>query len=157
MSSPAGKPSRRRRLAHKPAKKGPPLRNEINVTPLVDVCLVLLIIFMVIMELLARGQHVTLPKTKHHQSEPDSDQPIVAIDDQGKLYFDREFMPDLVALKRRVEDEWRVKEQVERKVFIKADVRLPYGKVYPLIMAMHDLDVGSIDLGTNELKEEEEK
>jgi len=157
MTAPAGTLSRKTRLVHKPSKKGPPLRNEINVTPLVDVCLVLLIIFMVIMELLARGQHVDLPKTKHHISEPDADQPIVAIDDKGKLYFDREMVGDLVSLKRRVEDEWRVKEQTERKVFIKADVRLPYGKVYPLIMAMHDLDIESIDLGTNELKEEEEQ
>jgi biopolymer transport protein ExbD len=157
MTAPAGTSSRRARLVHVPAKKGPAVRNEINVTPLVDVCLVLLIIFMVIMELLARGQHVDLPKTKHHLSEPDSDQPIVAVDQKGMFYFDREVMNDLASLKRRVEDEWRVKEQIERKVFIKADARLEYGKVYPLIMAMHELDVGAIDLGTNELKEDEEQ
>ena len=155
MSAPPRTASRRARLVHKPAKKGLAVRNEINVTPLVDVCLVLLIIFMVIMELLARGQHVALPKTKYHQSEPDADQPIVAIDEKGILYFDREVVNDFESLKRRVEDEWRIKEQVERKVFVKADVHLPYGKVYPLIIAMHELDLSSIDLGTNELKEEE--
>jgi biopolymer transport protein ExbD len=55
------------------------VRNEINVTPLVDVCLVLLIIFMVITPLMARGKDVPLPKTELHSEEKDKLQPVVSI------------------------------------------------------------------------------
>ena len=55
------------------------VRNDINVTPLVDVCLVLLIIFMVITPLMARGKEVPLPKTSYHSEEKDKLQPVVSI------------------------------------------------------------------------------
>ena len=129
------------------------VRSEINVTPLVDVCLVLLIIFMIISELLARGKEVPLPETSNHQTETDENQPIVAMDKKGKIYFDKDEVTDLEMLKKRVEDEWRASGQAEQRVFVKADVSLPYGRVYPLIIAMHELGVGGVDLGTNEKKE----
>src|SRR5688572_28985372 len=55
------------------------VRNDINVTPLVDVCLVLLIIFMVITPLMARGKDVPLPKTSYHSEEKDKLQPVVSV------------------------------------------------------------------------------
>jgi biopolymer transport protein ExbD len=64
------------------------VRNEINITPLVDVVLVLLIIFMVVTPLMARGQEVALPKTHHHSQKKDAHQPVVAIDKDGILYYD---------------------------------------------------------------------
>jgi biopolymer transport protein ExbD len=150
---PAGTAARRARLVHKRPVKLDSVRSEINVTPLVDVCLVLLIIFMIITELLSRGKEVPLPETSHHQTQNDEDQPIVAMDKEGKIYFDKDEVPNYAALKKRVEDEWRAKGQTNRRIFVKADVDLPYGKVYPLIMAMHELGVPGIDLGTNEKKE----
>ena len=60
------------------------VRNEINVTPLVDVCLVLLIIFMVITPLMARGKDVPLPKTKFHSEEKDRLQPVVSVGEDTK-------------------------------------------------------------------------
>jgi biopolymer transport protein ExbD len=54
-------------------------RAEINVTPLVDVCLVLLIIFMVVSEQLVRGVNVPLPQTRHHASPRDDDRPVVSV------------------------------------------------------------------------------
>jgi len=155
-------------------------RSEMNVTPLVDVCLVLLIIFMVIMPLLARGKEVPLPKTRNHSESVDKNQPIIAINSTGEIYFDKDKLTEVVPaaapvgqqgrrwqvknaplLRRTLDDAWHRAEQgrtkdeesVSYKVFFKADKDLPYGMVYPVIMELHELGVTSIDLGTNELKE----
>jgi hypothetical protein len=71
-------PGRDLRPLPKKPKVDPP-RSEINVTPLVDVCLVLLIIFMVITPLMARGKEVPLPKTRYHSEEKDKLQPVVSV------------------------------------------------------------------------------
>jgi len=155
-----GKFRRREGLVHKKKASMPGVRNEINVTPLVDVCLVLLIIFMVISELLARGREVDLPNTRHHTAEADQNQPIVAMDAEGKIYYDKEEVPSLKGqpdwkeLGKRVREGWRTDKAKSQRVYLKADVTLEYKKVYPLIMAIHDLGVTSIDLGTHELKDE---
>ena len=154
---------RREGLVHKAPNKIPPVRNEMNVTPLVDVCLVLLIIFMVITELLARGKEVPLPKTKHHQEQADQNQPIVAMDIDGKIYFDKEEVPpgkdgpDFKELQKRIREAWRSGKAKDQRVYVKADVMTEYKMVYPMIIAIHELGVTSIDLGTHELKEEEEE
>lgn len=77
MSGTPGKKGGLRALPRKP--KIDQVRNEINVTPLVDVCLVLLIIFMVITPLMARGKDVPLPETELHSEEKDKLQPVVSI------------------------------------------------------------------------------
>ena len=153
----------RGRLVHKQPPKLDQVRNEINVTPLVDVCLVLLIIFMVILPMLARGKEVPVPLTAHHSKEKDAQQPIVAIDKNGKIYVDKEMMPNLEAMSARIKDEWKALEtrnqlansdrRGEGRVLIKADHEIIYEKVFPVIMALHDAGATGIDLGTNELKE----
>jgi biopolymer transport protein TolR len=160
----AGAGSKRGRL-HKPPKapKLDAVRNEINVTPLVDVCLVLLIIFMVVTPMLARGKEVPLPKTLHHESDPDKAQPIVAVDKDGRVYYDKEPLgsidelkqTDFAPLKDRIDAVWRSDEEVPQRVLFKADKGLPFKDVYPVIIAIHDLGVGSVDLGSNELKNDE--
>jgi biopolymer transport protein TolR len=153
----------RSRLVHKAPPKLDQVRNEINVTPLVDVCLVLLIIFMVILPMLARGKEVPVPATFHHSKEKDSQQPIVAIDEDGKLYVDKDPVPDLEALKARMADEWKAlstRNQLsgadrrgEGRVLIKAATKVRYKQVHPVIMALHEAGAVGIDLGTNEAKE----
>jgi biopolymer transport protein ExbD len=153
----------RSRIAHKPPPKLDAVRNEINVTPLVDVCLVLLIIFMVILPMLARGKEVPVPQTLNHSAEKDAQQPIVAIDRSGKLYVDKEQVPNIEVLKERIKDEWKALEarnsvagadrRGEGRVLIKADASIVYDKVFPVIMALHDAGASGIDLGTNEAKE----
>jgi biopolymer transport protein ExbD len=159
----AGGGNKRGRL-HKPkASKLDEVRNEINVTPLVDVCLVLLIIFMVVTPMLARGKEVPLPKTMHHASDPDKAQPIVAVDKDGLVYYDKDPVGSLDALKQtefkeltgRIDSVWRSDPEVPQRVLFKADKSLPFKDVYPVIIALHDLGLGSIDLGTNELKDNE--
>lgn len=132
------------------------VRSEINVTPLVDVCLVLLIIFMVVTPMLARGKEVPLPQTTAHEEDKDKSQPIVAIDQYGKLYFDKFEVADVDTMMERVQEAWRADEtgQAQNKVFVKADKRVTYGKVYPVIIALHEIGISNIDLGTNEKRED---
>ena len=87
---------RRNGLVHKKPAPKAEVVGEINITPLADVCLVLLIIFMVVTPLLARGKEVPLPKTVNHTEEKDKSQPIVAIDKKGLVYFDKDIVAKLV-------------------------------------------------------------
>jgi len=151
-----GKLGRKKRIRKVQPLVHEEVRSEINVTPLVDVCLVLLIIFMVVTPMLARGKEVPLPKTRMHQEESDKNQPIVAMDAEGRIFFDKDLVVDFEELKRRVEEAWRGDEtgEIQGKVFVKADKDLEYGKVYPMIIAMHELGIQGVDLGTNEIKED---
>jgi biopolymer transport protein ExbD len=145
------------------------VRNEINVTPLVDVMLVLLIIMMVIGPMLARGKEVDLPQTRHHLEPNDNHEPIVAIDQYGKVWVDKEEVAEgpnqLATIQEMVQKEWQelrasnaklagdVDRTGEDRVLVKVSPDIPYGQVYPIVMALHDMGAGGIDLGTEELKE----
>jgi biopolymer transport protein ExbD len=131
------------------------VRSEINVTPLVDVCLVLLIIFMVVTPMLARGKEVPLPLTYNHLEEDDKSQPIIAIDKDGKLYFDKFEVSDIETMTQRIEEAWRADEtgMAQNRVYVKGAAKVQYGKVYPIIIALHELGITGIDLGTNEKRD----
>jgi biopolymer transport protein ExbD len=150
---------RRRRL---PGKKVhlDQVRNDINVTPLVDVVLVLLIIFMVVTPLMARGKEVPLPATRNHSQEKDKLQPVVALDPDGNLWFDKEKLgavtpENLDKMGKLIQRAWDAPKNVEGvgKVYVKASRELAYGRVYPVLIAINQMGVQSIDLATNELKE----
>jgi biopolymer transport protein ExbD len=150
-----GTPGRKGRI--RPVKKIQldEMRNEINVTPLVDVCLVLLIIFMVVTPLMARGKEVSLPQTKNHTTENDKLQPIVVVGHAGKLFFDKDEVADIDELTDRIEKAWEATGG-EHRVFLKAEQDLAYKEVYPVILALHELGVPGVDLGTNELRGKKE-
>jgi biopolymer transport protein TolR len=150
--------SRRHRtaLVHGKKKVGAPdVRNEINVTPLVDVCLVLLIIFMVVTPMLTRGMDVQLPKTRHHNEKRDAgEQPIVSVTLDGahpRYWYDRDALADVPSLRKRVEEELRRKGG--QRIFLKADVDLKFGAVYPALMAIHEAGSPGVELGVAEIKE----
>src|SRR5436190_16983765 len=65
------------------------VRNDINVTPLVDVMLVLLIIFMLMTLIMGRGHDVILPNAKNYSEEKDKLQPVVSVDIEGKLWIEK--------------------------------------------------------------------
>lgn len=132
-------------------------KNDINVTPLVDVCLVLLIIFMVITPMMSRGKEVKLPKTEFHYNRKDKMQPVIAIDRDGILWYEKiklgEVTPNtLKQMHDSIKRGWdKVKDaENQNRVYLKADDSLPYSKVYPVLMAINEMGVTSIDLGTNE-------
>src|SRR5215510_13678764 len=89
MSGKAGHPHRVRRLSgHKKANIDH-VRNDINVTPLVDVMLVLLIIFMLMTLVMGRGHDVQLPNAKNYSQEKDKMQPVVTVEPDGTLYVEK--------------------------------------------------------------------
>jgi biopolymer transport protein TolR len=140
---------------HRAKRKLDDVRSDINVTPLVDVCLVLLIIFMVVLDKLARGKDVPLPKTRHHIEKRDTgEELIISITNEGggrkTIYWDRDAMKDLPELKRRLDEELRRKA---RPMYLKADADLKYGDVYPVLIAIHEAGSPGVQLGTQELKE----
>jgi biopolymer transport protein ExbD len=164
--SSAGTRRHRTGLLHKAPKPLPELRNEINVTPLVDVCLVLLIIFMVVMPMLTRGKEVQLPKTKAFNSREDlGEQPILSITLQGgkpTYWFDKDQLqavgdvPAEKAVQKRAAEELAKLAQKNselRTIFVKADSKLTFGQVYPALMALHEAGSDGVALGVNELKE----
>lgn len=132
-------------------------KSDINVTPLVDVVLVLLIIFMVITPLMSRGKEVKLPKTEFHYSRKDKMQPVVGIDANGVLWFEKIKVGEISdttigQLQEQIKRGWeKVKDaDSQQRVYLKADDSLPYAKVYPVLKAINEMGVTSIDLGTNE-------
>jgi biopolymer transport protein TolR len=104
------------------------IRSEINVTPLVDVVLVLLIIFMVIIPVLQQGHPVvTPPKSKNPTvvvAPPD--QIVVRMDRQGRMYINKEVLPP-AQFATRLKTATTGRE--DKVVFFAADGELPYGQV----------------------------
>jgi len=120
------------------AKGGP--KSDINVTPLVDVMLVLLIIMMLIAPMLQKGMPVTLPVADNTVDKPETqNQTVVAVDSKNKFYVDglpveRAVMADRV--KTKLED------KTERIVLIKGDQDASYSAI---MAAMDDLRKAGIE------------
>ena len=103
------------------------VKSDINVTPLVDVMLVLLIIMMIVAPLLQQGVSVKLPQATNTNEKPDTqDQTVLAIDSQKRLYLNA--VPvQKDDLRRRVEEVLENKK--DKIVIIKADQDVEYGAV----------------------------
>jgi biopolymer transport protein ExbD/biopolymer transport protein TolR len=142
-----GEPPRRRRLVSKRHAKGG-VRAEINVTPLVDVVLVLLIIFMVITPMIARGVAVELPVTSHHDKKNDDNKDlIVSVTAEGDIYLGADKIP-LERLTSAVQDERR--RNPDKGIFLKADHRARYGAARKAMEAVHRAGVEDVQIGTDE-------
>jgi biopolymer transport protein ExbD len=122
------------------------LKADINVTPLVDVMLVLLIIMMVIAPMLQQGVPVELPVAANSTDKPDtSDQTIVNIDRQGALYVN-----SLPVTEAQLID--RVKAALEGKkehiVYLKGDKETQYGQIMKMMDALRASQIESVALIT---------
>jgi biopolymer transport protein ExbD/biopolymer transport protein TolR len=123
--------------------------SEINVTPMVDVMLVLLIIFMIVTPLLQQGVSVNLPRD---MISPDEDADIakdtsviIAIPDNSNFYIGKEQYPlDALGdvIKRRMEG----KTPDKRIVYIKSGVEVDYGRVVQAIETVRKQDIDKIGL-----------
>jgi biopolymer transport protein ExbD/biopolymer transport protein TolR len=109
---------------------GPTPMSDINMTPLIDVMLVLLVIFMITAPLMTSSLKLDLPKTDAAQPTDTPQFVSVAIDPQGKLYFGEEAL-DAPAFAARIADAARKNPQTE--VQLRADKNVPYGRVAELI------------------------
>ena len=124
------------------------IKADINVTPLVDVVLVLLIIFMVVTPMLSKGVNVDLPLTEHHDKRNDDNRDvIVAITQRGEIYVGSDQVTldrvgEAVATERR--------RHPDKGIFLKGDARLGYGQARRVMEAIHRSGVEQIQLGTEE-------
>jgi len=104
------------------------LQSEINVTPMVDIMLVLLIIFMIVTPLIAAGFKATLPKGKNLDPRPEGDNEVVlGIDEDGRYFLDGRPLAE-----GTLEDQLRsiFASRTEDKIlYFKADNQLKYGKI----------------------------
>jgi biopolymer transport protein TolR len=120
---------------------------DINVTPMADVMLVLLIIFMITTPLLQSGITVNLPKAKNPLDAPEADSKeavVVAINREGKLYLAKKQISEQdlydFLLKKFSGGE------INRTIFLKGDTALPYGKVVQLVNGCRRAGVDRIGL-----------
>ena len=104
------------------------LKSEINVTPLVDVVLVLLIIFMVVTPMMQRGKNVQLPQATHVTPEGRRPDPLIlSVTQDKKTFIEAELYADAAGFQERLAKELR--QQPSRRLLLKADEQLAYGDV----------------------------
>ncbi len=131
-------------------KKGS-FKNDINVTPLVDVVLVLLIIFMVITPMLQRGKDVKLPVSRTiEEGGSDEDPIILSITKDKKLYIEStEFSEDtyIAALSKELA------AKPGRRLLLKGDESLEVGAVRNLMDMTRKAGAKSVQLGVEHLKQ----
>ena len=122
------------------------LNSDINVTPLVDVMLVLLIIMMLIAPMLQQGVAVTLPEAGNTGDKPDTqDQTVVAIDQLGKFYVNAlPVAPDLLI--SRVQT--ALEDKKEKIVYLKGDKNANYGAIMDVMDAFRKAQIENIALIT---------
>jgi biopolymer transport protein TolR len=126
------------------------IKNEINVTPLVDVVLVLLIIFMVITPMLQRGKDVNLPVAKKtDEAQKDADPIVLSVTEKKDIYVESNSFDD-----KGLEAELRAKLAVlpGRHILLKGDDRLSFGDVRRVMEIARKSGARSINLGVQELK-----
>ena len=122
------------------------IKAEINVTPLVDVMLVLLIIMMLIAPMLQQGVAVTLPDAGNTGDKPDTqDQTVVAIDSRGKIYVNAipSAPEDLVPRVQRA-----IEDKKEKIVYLKGDKDAQYAAIMDAMDALRKAQIENIALIT---------
>ncbi len=105
---------------------GKGVKNEINVTPLVDVVLVLLIIFMVITPMLQRGKDVNLPKSANVEEEKKGDPLVLSVTTDGKVYVEANQVSENEIESKVAE---ALRKEPNKKVMLKGDERVTVGDV----------------------------
>jgi len=119
--------------------------SQINVTPLVDVMLVLLVIFMVTAPILHQGVTVNLPRVQSGALTGEETQLVVTVGPQAKIYLNDTAMtpPELRNKLQAI-----LNEQPERNVYLRADAAVPYGEVMQVIAALRQAGVQHLGMVT---------
>ncbi|HEY1338135.1 MAG TPA: biopolymer transporter ExbD [Bryobacteraceae bacterium] len=137
--------------------KAPPPVADINVTPMVDVMLVMLIIFMVITPMLSKGVSVDMVKTKNPipmQAADKSDAITIAVTKDGKTYLNTTQMaPE--DLPPKVKD--LLSNKLDKTVFVRADQRARYEKVVDVVDNLRAAGVDQLGLLTEQVQVQEKK
>jgi biopolymer transport protein ExbD/biopolymer transport protein TolR len=135
--------------------KAPPVVSDINVTPMVDVMLVLLIIFMVITPMLTKGAQVTLVKTHNPikmQEADKEDAVLISVTRDGKVFLSPgNNMIQVDQLAGKVKD--LQQNRTDKTVYIRADARARFATVTDVIDALRTDGVDQLGLITEEIKD----
>jgi biopolymer transport protein ExbD/biopolymer transport protein TolR len=115
---------------------------EINVTSLVDVCLTLLVIFMITAPMLQGGVEVSVPRART-ESVPSAQGVVVTVDRQGAVYIGEQAVR-WEEFERRFPD--AVRSAGAKNVYLRADQGVPYGRVVQVLGAMKAADVATVGL-----------
>ncbi len=132
----------------KAAKNGDRLA-EINIIPLVDVVLVLLIIFMVTAPMLKEGIDIDLPEVGADSVESQQDDFIVSIDSLGRIYLneDKKEKYSIVSVEERLEEIFT--DRKKKEIYLKADRGIKYGYVMEVMAAAQRAGVQRVGMITN--------
>ena len=126
------------------------VKSDINVTPLVDVMLVLLIIMMLVAPLMQQGVPVKLPVASNYVDKPETNnQTVVAIAANKAVYLNAKFIAT-EELGKKVEE--ALKDKVEKVVLIKADQDVDYSAVMSAMDQLHQAGIEDIGLVTDQKK-----
>lgn len=122
------------------------VKGDINVTPLVDVCLVLLIIFMVVTPMLQKGADVMLPETPKPEQMPEGkNQMTVAVKLDGKVFIEQNWVPD-ENLEATFADIYT--QNPDKNVVIKGDKRIEYRRVREVMRMLNEAGFSRVGLVT---------
>jgi biopolymer transport protein TolR len=133
---------------------GANVNSDINVTPMVDVMLVLLIIFMVITPMLQKGISVDMAKVNNPTPMQDADKEdalLVSVMKDGSVYFGADKVQQVDDLTGKVKD--RLTNRTNKEVYVKADARAHYGNVVKVVDAVRSAGVDDLGLLTEQKKD----
>jgi len=142
------------------APKAPPVVSDINVTPMVDVMLVVLIIFMVITPMLSKGANVDMAKARNTKKLVDADREdaiLVAITRDGKIFLSPgNLQMTLDKLADKVRDLQTVRTS-DKTVYIKADARARFESVTDVVDTLRTAGVDQLGLLTEQIQDKNKK
>jgi biopolymer transport protein ExbD/biopolymer transport protein TolR len=134
--------------------EGAKVNSNINVTPMVDVMLVLLIIFMVITPMLQKDVSVDLAQVNNPTQMKDADKEdalVVAITRQGDIYFGKDLIRDTSQLTNKIKDRM-AKPGADHTVYLRADARAKYKSVVDVVDNVRAAGVDDLGLLTEQKK-----
>ena len=124
--------------------------SDINVTPLVDVILVLLIIFMVTAPMLQMGIDVNLPRVKARTVDVGEEKLILTINNKEEIFINKYKTP-ITGLKAKLENIFS--SRIDREIFMRADKEVPYGFVVRVMSEVRKAGVDKLGMITESPKE----
>src|SRR5437879_4723526 len=132
--------------------EGAKVNSDINVTPMVDVMLVLLIIFMVVTPMLQHGVSVDMAKVNNPEQMPDADKEdalLVSVMRNGDVFFGTDKI-SVDNLTSKVKD--RLANKTDKRVYVKADARAHFGNVVQVVDGVRAAGVDDLGLLTDQRK-----